>query len=243
MKKIHIILCILTGLFAACDSPSQSNLIIPDNKLQVISPKAAAANLSLDISTSTIPVINLPDSTQLMNLYDILGEAQESMVSLGNIGVPENSDKQFIRFENLKIPLKNVNSGTMSQRENAMDYNTKAKYVNELKRSQFIKAFRAMSNRVDGQTDINTALERAIRLLNEPNFKHLKKILLIISDGYQVTKGCKDVYVDFSTLPDVHVILVGWKNNINGFRNIDANRIVVFEGFQNVPAYISSILK
>lgn len=244
MKKLktlsQMLIAFIAVFFTACSSAPAD-----ENNGNINTNKAVAAvvlPILMDISTSTVPVINVPDSTQLMELYKIVGKDPASTISLGNIGYTVSSDKEFLRFDNLQIPLKDVNLGTMSQRKNSMDFNAKAKYVNQQKQHDFIKSFKTMSNRDNEQTDITTALERSIRFLKEPNFKNHKKILLIISDGYHVTKGSRDFGADFSALPDVQIILVGWKNSTIGFKNIDANQISIFEGFKNVPEYISTII-
>lgn len=244
MRNLKSVTQLFITLFAvlntACSSsPSDANIIESNPEMATA---AVVLPILMDISTSTVPVINVPDSTELIELYEIVGQHPASTISLGNIGYTVSSDKEFLRFDKLKIPLKNVNSGTMSQRKNSMDFNSKAKYINQQKQHDFIKSFDAISKRDNEQTDITTALERSIRFLKEPNFSHHKKILLIISDGYQVTKGIREFNSDFSALPDLQIILVGWKNNTSGFKNIDANQISIFESFKNVPYYISTLI-
>jgi hypothetical protein len=244
MKKIkfpnQLLIALFAVFFIACSS-TPADVNIGKNNTEMAT-AAVVLPILMDISTSTVPVINVPDSTQLIELYEIVGQHPASTISLGNIGYTVSSDKEFLRFDKLQIPLKNVNLGTMSQRKNSMDFNAKATYVNQQKQHDFIKSFKAMSKRDNEQTDITTALERSIRFLKEPNFSNHKKILVIISDGYHVTKGHGEFNADFSALPDVHIILVGWKNSTAGFKNIDSNQISIFEGFKNVPDYISTLI-
>lgn len=227
-------------LLTACSSTPVDEHRVRQNPENAVA--AVVLPILMDISTSTVPVINVPDTTQLMELYKIVGQHPASTISLGNIGYTVSSDKEFLRFDKLQIPLKNVNLGTMTQRKNSMDFNLKAKYVNQKKQRDFIRSFNAMSKRDNEQTDITTALERSIRFLKEPNFRNHKKILLIISDGYHVANGNHVFTSDFSSLPDVQIILVGWKNSTAEFKNIDGDHISIFEGFKNVPEYISTLI-
>ncbi|MFW9872467.1 MAG: vWA domain-containing protein [Candidatus Thorarchaeota archaeon] len=232
------------AVVTACTTPT-GNVTpeVVDYTEQVNPTPPIVSSVLIDISTSTVDKINVPDSAQLMELYDMVSDNPANVISLGNIGYPVSSDKQFIRFSKLEIPLKNVNNGTMTQRKNAMEFNSKAKYVNEKKRCQFIQTFNSMSAKNEEETDINTALQRAIRFFNEPTFKNHKKVLILISDGYQYTKTSREINVDFASLTDIHVILVGWKISTAGFKNLPPSKISVFEGFYNVPEYISNILK
>lgn len=244
MKKFTSLRQLLIAFYAVSITACSSNPAGEDigkNNTEIATTALVLSTL-MDISTSTVPVINVPDSTQLIELYEIVGKHPASTISLGNIGYTVSSDKEFIRFDKLQIPLKDVNVGTMTQRKNSMDFNAKAKYVNQQKQHDFIKSFKAMSKRDNEQTDLTTALERSIRFLKEPNFSKHKKILVIISDGYHVTKGNREFNADFSALSDVHILLVGWKNSTDGFKNIDSKRISIFEGFKNVPDYISTLI-
>ncbi len=245
MRKLKpmslLLIAVLTVLLSACGSvPAGDNYGNGKNENAVTT--AVVLPILMDISTSTVPVINVPDSTQLMELYEVVGQHPASTIALGNIGYTVSSDRELIRFDKLRIPLKDVDEGTMTQRKNSMEFNAKAKHVNRLKQHDFINSFIAMSERNDEQTDLTTVLARSIRFLKEPNFRNYKKILLIISDGYHVTDGNREFDADFSGLPDVQIILVGWKNSTAGFKHVDASQISIFEGFNNVPDYVSTLI-
>jgi len=240
--QINIIILIsITSLILSCNPETtvkhekKSNSYLPSSKV--------AANILLDISKSTTNTINVPDSSEALDIFSILSKDFENVIALGNIGFTTNSDRQFIRFNKMQIPLKDVNSGTMSQKKEAMTYNAKAQKYNDVKQQQFIKTFDSMTAREDQQTDINTALLRSVRLFGEPTFRNYKKILIIVSDGYQETRDSHKIDIDFSAASDTYIILVGWKTSIDGFNNINSEQITVFEGMQNVPVFISSIIK
>jgi hypothetical protein len=248
-KNLLIILSMMFIIsLISCDSNNSStvnqaiNSISPIDHTEINSKAVIVASL-IDISASTVPVINLPDSFQLLQFYRTVASGdKQSGIAIGRIGTPINSDHEFIRFTNLKIPTEQL-QGTMSQRKKIMSYNQKAEYVNQLKEKKFLHAFNELKERNDQQTDIETAMVRAIKLLNEPNYSNHLKVLLVISDGYHITKGQRNFQVDFSNATDIKVILVGWKSDINGFKGIAPDNLYLFEGFSNVPDYLKTLLK
>jgi len=228
----------LVSLVSSCSTNSAENSMKP---MEEATRPIVVVKL-WDISSSTEPIINLPDSMQLQQFYRAVSSGNEkNCIVLGKIGITKHSDSEFMRFTHLRIVPQEL-EGTMSQRRRIMEYNLKADYVNRKKEKEFTGAFMALQNRNDDQTDIATALERSCKLLNEPNFSNYQKVLLIISDGFHITKGRRNFQVDFSGIADLRVILVGWKTDTKGFKGVASTDLSIFEGYSNVPDYLLTII-
>ncbi|MCJ7447733.1 MAG: hypothetical protein MUO72_08570 [Bacteroidales bacterium] len=228
MKTFQLLLFSILGLIiSAC--VSQNEIELQPNLKPVV------MVVGIDISETMDGYPSWTESEIKLVCHTKAKRGTDVWLCIKMIGNP--SRDSFRRIELLKTP--NVDSGaTLSIRVKQRKYQEFVNSQNEENINKYVASL-SLERKGELKTCINDFCFQAIRLLNEPQFNHFQKILVIYSDGYEDSDG--DNITEPLTVrinDEVSLYYIGWRNSD---KLIHTGVTIEFADIEGFLSYIKSI--
>lgn len=171
------------------------------------------------------------DMARLLNKAATTGRRVH--VAFSPIGNP--SDASFYRIGLQPAPHKDGKSTLRARIEHKA--RTEEVYLENMRRvSHFVDAFVKATEKsiLQNHTDINGFVYKARLLVQEPQFAHYEKIVMLYTDGYADIDGNRQLSCSFEDIPSVELYLSGWKNK----ELCTASKVTQFESPRGFVDYL-----